>query len=66
MPVSIDIIKGVAAAAVGAGATLVNDIWGLKYDKNMVEVIAKSGCGVSCLMHNRERAEYEFLCGGRT
>ena len=47
----------VAAAAVGAGADLVNDIWGLKYDKNMAEVIAKSGAAC-CLMHNRERAEY--------
>ena len=44
VPVSIDTYKSkVAAAAVGAGADLVNDIWGLKYDKNMAEVIAKSG-----------------------
>ena len=58
VPVSIDTYKSkVAAAAVGAGADLVNDIWGLKYDKNMVEVIAKSGAAC-CLMHNRERAEY--------
>ena len=58
MPVSIDTYKSkVAAAAVGAGADLVNDIWGLKYDKNMAEVIAKSGAAC-CLMHNRERAEY--------
>ena len=58
VPVSIDTYKSkVAAAAVGAGADLVNDIWGLKYDKNMAEVIAKSGA-TCCLMHNRERAEY--------
>ena len=58
VPVSIDTYKSkVAAAAVGAGADLVNDIWGLKYDKNMAEVIAKSGAAC-CLMHNRERAEY--------
>ena len=58
VPVSIDTYKSkVAAAAVGAGADLVNDIWGLKYDKNMVEVIAKSGAAC-CLMHTRERAEY--------
>ena len=58
VPVSIDTYKSkVAAAAVGAGANLVNDIWGLKYDKNMAEVIAKSGAAC-CLMHNRERAEY--------
>ena len=58
VPVSIDTYKSkVAAAAVGAGADLVNDIWGLKYDKNMAEVIVKSGAAC-CLMHNRERAEY--------
>ena len=58
VPVSIDTYKSkVAAAAVGAGADLVNDIWGLKYDKNMAEVIVKSGAAC-CLMHNREKAEY--------
>ena len=58
VPVSIDTYKSkVAAAAVGAGADLVNDIWGLKYDKNMAEVIAKTGVAC-CLMHNREKAEY--------
>ena len=58
VPVSIDTYKSkVAAAAVGEGADLVNDIWGLKYDKNMAEVIAKSGAAC-CLMHNREKAEY--------
>ena len=58
VPVSIDTYKSkVAMAAVGAGADLVNDIWGLKYDKNMAEVIAKSGAAC-CLMHNREKAEY--------
>ena len=58
VPVSIDTYKSkVATAAVGAGADLVNDIWGLKYDKNMAEVIAKSGAAC-CLMHNREKAEY--------
>ena len=58
VPISIDTYKSaVAEVAVCAGADLVNDIWGLKYDKNMAEVIAKSGAAC-CLMHNRERAEY--------
>ena len=35
--VSIDTYKSeVAKAALNAGADMVNDIWGLKYDKNMV------------------------------
>ncbi len=58
MPVSIDTYKsGVAREALQAGADLVNDIWGLKYDKNMAGVIADHGAAC-CLMHNRERAAY--------
>ena len=41
IPVSIDTYKSaVAEAAIEAGADLVNDIWGLKYDPKMAEVIA--------------------------
>ena len=44
IPVSIDTYKSaVAAAAIEAGADLVNDIWGLKYDPKMAAVIAKYG-----------------------
>lgn len=66
IPVSIDTYKSsVAEAALRAGADLVNDIWGLKYDKNLAKLIAeyKVPC---CLMHNREKADYrnfmEELC----
>ena len=42
VPVSIDTYKSrVAEAALQAGADLVNDIWGLKYDPKMAGVIAK-------------------------
>lgn len=59
VPLSIDTYKSkVAEAAILAGADLVNDIWGLKYDGTMAEVIAKSQIPC-CLMHNREKAEYE-------
>ena len=47
-----------AEAAVCAGADLVNDIWGLKYDGKMAEVIAKHGTAC-CLMHNRNEAVYD-------
>lgn len=58
IPVSIDTYKSrVAGAALDAGAVLVNDIWGLKYDEKMAGVIAESGAAC-CLMHNREKAEY--------
>lgn len=58
VPVSIDTYKAaVAKAAVEAGADLVNDIWGLKYEAKMAEVIAESKA-VCCLMHNRNNAVY--------
>ena len=41
-----------------SGADLINDIWGLKYDRHMAEVIAKSGLPC-CLMHNRKEADYQ-------
>ena len=62
IPVSIDSYKGeVVEAALQAGADLVNDIWGLKYDHKVAELIAeyKVPC---CLMHNRqEPAKENFL-----
>lgn len=59
IPVSVDTYKsGVAEAAAKAGADLINDIWGLKYDERMAKVIAESGLAC-CLMHNRDKAEYE-------
>ena len=36
---------------------LVNDIWGLKYDENMAEVIARHQAAC-CLMQNREQIDY--------
>lgn len=54
IPVSIDTYKSrVALAAVKAGADLVNDIWGLKYDKDMAGVIADTNVAC-CIMHNRD------------
>lgn len=58
VPVSIDTYKSrVAEAAIKAGADLVNDIWGLKYDPGMAALIAETGTAC-CLMHNKEKAEY--------
>jgi dihydropteroate synthase len=58
VPVSVDTYKSaVAEAAIKAGADLVNDIWGLKYDPKMAEVIARYNAAC-CLMHNRDEAEY--------
>lgn len=59
IPVSIDSYKSpVVEAALKAGADLVNDIWGLKYDQKVADLIAQYQVPC-CLMHNREKAEYE-------
>lgn len=58
VPISIDTYKSkVAQAAIQAGADMVNDIWGFKYDKHMAGVVAQSN--LPCvLMHNRKNTEY--------
>ena len=59
VPVSIDTYKSeVAKATVASGADLVNDIWGLKYDEQMAQVIADHHVAC-CLMHNRKNTEYK-------
>lgn len=59
IPISIDTYKSnVAKAAIEAGADLVNDIWGLKYDPNMANVIKEYNVPV-CIMHNRDNIEYD-------
>lgn len=58
IPVSVDTYKSaVAEAAIEAGADLINDIWGLKYDPEMARLAARSGLPV-CLTHNRQEPEY--------
>ncbi len=59
VPVSLDTYKSrVAQEGIQAGADLINDIWGLKYDDKMAKVIADSGVSC-CLMHNRKEANYQ-------
>ncbi len=58
VPVSLDTYKpAVASAGIDAGADLINDIWGLKYDPRMAGIIAGSGLPC-CLMHNRKNTDY--------
>lgn len=59
IPISLDTYKSeVAKAGILAGADLINDIWGLKYDKELAPVIAKAQIPC-CLMHNRKEADYQ-------
>jgi dihydropteroate synthase len=57
VPVSIDTMKAqVAQAALIAGASIVNDVWGLQRDPDMAPVVAEHGVPV-IIMHNRETAD---------
>lgn len=59
IPVSIDSYKSaVVEAALKAGADMVNDIWGLKYDRRVADLIAEYQVPC-CLMHNRDNTEYQ-------
>jgi dihydropteroate synthase len=68
LPISIDTYKAeVAAAALEAGADLINDVWGLKADPEMAPLAAARGVPV-VMMHNRstpKSAEVQALLGGR-
>ncbi len=61
IPISIDTSKAaVARAALTAGASLVNDVWGFKKDPDIAKVTAEFGVPC-CLMHNRDNKEYTNL-----
>jgi dihydropteroate synthase len=56
-PISIDTMKAaVAAWALEAGASIVNDVWGLQRDRDMARVVGEHGVLV-IIMHNRESAD---------
>ncbi len=55
--ISIDTYKAsVARAAIAAGAEIVNDVSGLRWDREMAKTVAELKCGV-VLMHMRGRPE---------
>ena len=61
VPLSVDTYKSsVARAALEEGADCINDIWGLKWDGRMAEVIEEYQVSC-CLMHNRKEAVYKDL-----
>jgi dihydropteroate synthase len=56
-PVSIDTMKPeVAAWALAAGASIINDVWGLQHDRDMARLAAERTVPV-IVMHNRESAD---------
>jgi len=59
-PISVDTSKArVAAAAVAAGASIVNDVWGFQRDPEIARVVADSGAA-AVLMHNRASVDPEL------
>ena len=63
VPVSIDSYKAeVAQGAIEAGASLVNDVWGLMRDPRMAGTAARAGVSV-VLMHNKPGGGYTDLLG---
>jgi dihydropteroate synthase len=59
-PISIDTTKArVAAAAIEAGASIVNDVWGFQRDREMARVVADTGA-MAALMHNRTSVDPEL------
>jgi dihydropteroate synthase len=58
VPISIDTYKlEVAEAAVAAGATIVNDIWGLTRSPELAHLAAANDCAL-VVMHNQDGTDY--------
>jgi dihydropteroate synthase len=58
VPVSIDTYKEeVAARAIGGGATILNDVWGLTRSPAIADLAARHGCAL-VLMHNQDGTDY--------
>lgn len=61
LPVSIDTYKApVAREALEAGVDMVNDIWGLKADPDIAQLVSSFQVPI-CLMHNRNNTHYKDL-----
>jgi len=68
VPISIDTYKAeTARQALAAGASIINDVWGMRMDHDMGRLAADSGAGL-IVMHNRSRpkdAAQSAQLGGR-
>ena len=61
VPVSVDTYKAeVAQQALEAGASMINDVWGLSADEGIGEVVARFGVPL-VLMHNQRSYKYREL-----
>ncbi len=61
IPISVDTYKAeVAKQALAAGASIINDVWGLKRDPSLADVAAEAGAPL-ILMHNQDGTSYGDL-----
>ena len=61
IPISVDTYKSVVArAAVETGASIINDIWGLKYNPNIALISAEYETPI-IMMHNQHTTQYDDL-----
>ena len=61
IPISVDTYKPrLAEEAIGAGAAMINDTWGLKHDISMASIVSHGNVPV-ILMHNQDGVEYSDL-----
>ena len=61
VPISIDTSKTkVAVEALKAGATMINDVWGLRRDPSLAKLSADSGAPI-IVMHNQIGTDYDNL-----
>ncbi len=57
IPLSIDTMKAkVAEAAIDAGASIVNDVWGFQHDQDLARVVAERSVP-AIIMHNRTEVD---------
>jgi dihydropteroate synthase len=60
VPLSIDTYKSeVAARALEAGATMLNDQWGLKRDPRLAELAAEKGVPIVLMSNQRDKGGYD-------
>ena len=61
VPISVDTYKPqVALEAIAAGASMLNDVWGLKHDPSLATLAAREGVPIA-LMHNQVGTTYSAL-----
>ncbi|MEE8419730.1 MAG: dihydropteroate synthase [Dehalococcoidales bacterium] len=63
VPISIDTYKSeVAALALKAGASIINDIWGLKHDPGLARAAAEAGVPIILMSNQRDSPEpYDII-----